>query len=120
MVYEVKDIGNDVVQVVHAAHVKRYADSELVVTPELQGIAAHGGEGYLMELIKDYRCVGDTWDLLVKWQGLPEEETSWEPATRLFKDVPREVRKYLKLMPAKDRVALASHLGIATAVRVGK
>jgi transposase InsO family protein len=120
MVYEVKDLGNDVVQVVHAAHLKRYADAELVVTPELQGIAAHGGQGYLVDVIREYRCVADKWDLLVQWQGLPEEETSWEPAARLFKDVPLEVRKYLKLMPAKDRVGLASHLGIATAVRVGK
>jgi hypothetical protein len=106
--------------VVHAAHLKRYADAELVVTPELQGIAAQGGQGYLVDVIREYHCVADKWDLLVQWQGLPEEETSWEPAARLFKDVPLEVRKYLKLMPAKDRVGLASHLGIATAVRVGK
>ena len=48
-----------------------------------------------MEAIQNHRKArGNKWELLVKWLGLEEVESSWEPLEKLRLDIPKMVSLY--------------------------
>ncbi|KAE9260948.1 hypothetical protein PR003_g34141 [Phytophthora rubi] len=57
---------------------------------ELTEQAIHEEGGHLVEALRACRLSPDTqqWELQVKWFGLDEVETSWEPAEVIKEDVP--------------------------------
>lgn len=97
LVFKVKDIGSDREQELHARHLKRYADKDLVITDQLRTIAAHGGRGFVVDSILDHKLEDGIWMLLVQWD-ISWDTTSWEPLLRLNEDVPTKVTGYLRLL----------------------
>ena len=80
----------------HAAHLKRYADSELTVTPQLEAFAAHCGTGFVLEAIVDHRLAPSP-QLLCRWEGYtdPTDDT-WESFPQVFEDAAALVRRYVR------------------------
>ena len=68
------------------------------VTQDLLDHVAYVEGGHLVEELRDCRFNRTTkrWDILVKWIGLDELETSWEPASDIAEDVPALVQAYIK------------------------
>ena len=96
--YKVKDIASGNVKDVHAAHVKRYADSDLVVTEQLKGFAALGGQGYTVDHVNGHEKKRGEWRLKVFWDGYGPDSATWEAADKLFEDAPVLVRQYINVM----------------------
>jgi transposase InsO family protein len=96
--YKVKDIASGNVKDVHAAHVKRYADSDLVVTEQLKGFAAFGGQGYTVDHVNGHEKKRGEWRLKVFWDGYGPDSATWEAADKLFEDAPVLVRQYINVM----------------------
>ena len=105
LVFTVQDIVTEHSRTLHATYLKRYSDKELVVNESLRQFAAHGGLGYDIEVIMGHRRRGTAWELLIKWAGY--EDSSWEPLTRLAKDIPVMVRKYINgVVDKKERTSM--------------
>ena len=103
--FSVQDIVTEHSRTLHATYLKRYSDKELVVNESLRQFAAHGGLGYDIEVIMGHRRRGTAWELLIKWAGY--EDSSWEPLTRLAKDIPVMVRKYINgVVDKKERTSM--------------
>ena len=51
---------------------------------------AHNSEGFEVEKIVSARYVESkrVYEVLIKWRGLQEVESSWEPASNIQEDVP--------------------------------
>jgi hypothetical protein len=101
-VFEVTNIVNSTTREVHADFLKRYADKELVITPQLCDFTAHGGGAALVTRIDNHRFNDRNWELHVYWQGYPDDESTWESLQTLHKDVPVIVKRYLKTVTNKE------------------
>jgi len=109
--FKVKDIGNDRELELHANHLRKYADSDLVVTQEMRETAAHGGRGYVLDHIDGHRKRGASWDLHAVWEA-EYVAADWEPIERLFADAPTRVRSYIRLLPpGEEKKALQRYIG---------
>ncbi|ETV71518.1 hypothetical protein H257_13181 [Aphanomyces astaci] len=72
----------------HACRLKMYHEGDL----ETQ--IAFGDGGFHVERLDEARCVDGQHQVLVKWLGLDDEESSWEPAANLLDDIPVVFRKW--------------------------
>ncbi len=80
-VYTVEDLISTARTDVHASFIKRYADADLTVTPQL----------------------------LVRWEGFVDP--TWEPLHTVFSDTPVSVRRYARtVMDLAQRAALLALL----------
>jgi hypothetical protein len=96
---------------VHAEHLKRYADKDLKVTPQLVEFAAHGGAPPTVERLCGHRLTQGQWHLKVLWQGYPPEDATWEPLSNLFEDITVIVQRYIKaLPPSREKKRLTAAL----------
>jgi len=112
-VYKIEDLGTGLQRSVHAAHLKRYADSELTVTSQLREFASHGGRGFTVGNIIGHQKTNDRWELQVHWEGYTIAEATWEPLQRVYEDVPIRVRQYLKIVkPATVKASMMTELKI--------
>ena len=62
---------------------------------------------------EDIRKLDNSVELLVKWQGISEEETGWVSLDSLHEDVPELVQKYIqhvKIRGTTRQKALVSQL----------
>ncbi|POM74796.1 Hypothetical protein PHPALM_8188 [Phytophthora palmivora] len=93
--------------VVHGSRLKFYADSSFEVNEEL--LAHVGNQGMVLgvESITKHRKANGVWQLLVSWEGLQEEENSWEPLVSLHKDVPSRVQQYVDA--SNDTALIRAH-----------
>jgi hypothetical protein len=97
-VFEIQNLITGLVKEAHASRLKFYADRDLEVSADLLPHVAHNGQGYEVEEFGDARWneVKQVYEIAVKWRGLDDVETSWEPAQNLFEDLPGPLTKYLK------------------------
>uniref|UniRef100_H3H8H0 Reverse transcriptase n=1 Tax=Phytophthora ramorum TaxID=164328 RepID=H3H8H0_PHYRM len=81
---------------VHGSRLRFYADSSLDVTEEILEFVSNQGMLLGVDGFSDHRYNADAsrWELLVKWTGLKDIETSWEPLKSLKVEVPIKVRDY--------------------------
>lgn len=79
-----------VVREAHASWLKFYADSSLGITDDLLAHVAHNSEGHVVEELRQarYDPARKAYDILAKWYGLSDAESSWEPAQHLLEDTP--------------------------------
>lgn len=94
LVFTVEDLITSARTDVHAAFIKSYADSQLVVSPQLLAFVAHCGRGYIVESIIDHKILPA--QLLVRWEGF--SEPTWEPLATVFHDTPVSVRLYARTL----------------------
>ncbi|KAE8953042.1 hypothetical protein PR002_g32505 [Phytophthora rubi] len=89
--FEVQDLIEPyAITIRHAARLQLYREAARGQVEELTEQAIHGEGGHLVEALRACRLSPDTqqWELQVKWFGLDEVETSWEPAEVIKEDVP--------------------------------
>jgi len=97
-VFIVEDLRDGSRSTHHASRLKHYAAAAAGVTQDLLDHVAYVEGGHLVEELRDCRFNRATkqWDIQVKWMGLDELETSWEPAAVIAEDVPALVQAYVK------------------------
>ena len=120
--FVVQDLVNGASSVVHAEHLRRYADSSLIITDQLRSFVAAQAIITRVDAITNHQRTDGNWRLLVKWFGFTDEESTWEPLDSLYEDVPELVRRYVKALQdptAKSALtaALRSIAGAAAAPR---
>ena len=109
-VFTVEDLITSVHKEVHAQFLKRYADRDLVVTPQLLSYTAFNSRGNVIENIIDHRLIQGHWHLLIHWESEDIEEATWEPLSGIWRDAAATVRRYVRLVPAsadKQRLSAA-------------
>ncbi|ETV71271.1 hypothetical protein H257_13409 [Aphanomyces astaci] len=82
------------VTVHHACRLKMYHEGGREVTEDLEAQIAFGDGGFHVQRLDEARCVDGQHQVLVKWLGLDDEESSWEPAANLLDDIPVVFRKW--------------------------
>ena len=97
-VFEVQDLINESLALVHANRLKFYADSQLEVTEELLRSIDHNDTHYntvvkLLDLRKN--DVTTVFEVRCKWRGFSHEEPTWEPIVNLQQDIPEMLDKFL-------------------------
>eukprot|EP00644_Phytophthora_capsici_P010648 jgi/Phyca11/104288/e_gw1.9.845.1 len=114
-VFNIENLLSGEIREAHASRLKFYADSSLGVTADLLEHVAHNSEGHVVEELREARYEKATkiFQVLVKWRGLDELETSWEPVKNLLEDVPPIVKRFVaKHMKDPAVKALAKAHGI--------
>ena len=86
--FETTNLVNGTTRQYHADFLKRYADRNLTVTKQLKNFIAHEGGAAQINRIGNHRINGRTWELLVFWQGYPDDNATWEPLQSLHQDTP--------------------------------
>jgi transposase InsO family protein len=110
-VFTVEDLITSAHKDVHARYLKRYADSDLVITPQLLSYTAFNSRGNVIENIIDHRLVLGQWQLLIHWESEEIEEATWEPLSNIWRDAAATVRRYVRLVPASaDKQRLSAVL----------
>ncbi|ETV64284.1 hypothetical protein H257_18806 [Aphanomyces astaci] len=71
-----------------------YHEGGREVTEHLEAQIAFGDGGFHVERLDEARCVDGQHQVLVKWLGLDDEESSWEPAANFLDDIPVVFRKW--------------------------
>ena len=98
--YRVKDIATGRLREVHIAQMQPYADASLTVTAELKEVFNNmksQGE-FDMEMVDavDSAAGNEEYVVKVKWVGLDEEDTTWEPLSTIHTDAPKYVVAQLR------------------------
>ena len=102
--FVVEDITGDRRRDIHADHLKRFSNKDLVLTPQLKEFAVHGSTGYKVEAILGHRLEtrGRRCELHVRWIGFSEDGDTWESLDRLYADVPDMVTSYVNIVQDQD------------------
>ncbi|OWZ00976.1 hypothetical protein PHMEG_00027722 [Phytophthora megakarya] len=81
---------------VHGTRLKFYEDSSVDVAEEmLDHISPQGILLAVDKLLKlRFHIATKQWKVLVSWQGLQDNENSWEPLSSLLHGIPKMVREY--------------------------
>jgi hypothetical protein len=81
----------------YVSRLKLFATKDLLVTQDLLDHVADVEGGHIVEELLDCRFgkAQKHWTILVKWMGLSETETTWEPVANLVEDVPVLVRNFV-------------------------
>jgi hypothetical protein len=71
------------------SRLKRFAAKDLLAAQDLLDHVAYVEGGHIVEELRDCRFdkAQKHWTILVKWIGLSEAETTWEPVTNLVEDL---------------------------------
>ncbi|KAH9086321.1 hypothetical protein LEN26_020213, partial [Aphanomyces euteiches] len=72
----------------HACRMKMYAEAGREGTEDLLEHIAFGDGGFHVERLDGVRVQDGRYEVLVKWLGLEDEESSWEPAQNILDDIP--------------------------------
>ncbi|ETV63994.1 hypothetical protein H257_19069 [Aphanomyces astaci] len=64
------------------------------MTEDLEAQIKFGDGGFHVERLDEARCVDGQHQVLMKWLGLDDEVSSWEPAANLLDDIPVVFRKW--------------------------
>jgi hypothetical protein len=81
----------------HPSRVKFYAEADLDVNDEILEHVSRQGVLLKVEKVLDARWNADVsnYQLLVKWDGLEEIESSWENLDKMKRETPKIVDAYL-------------------------
>ena len=105
--YGAEDIVTGRSHEVRIARMRPYADASLIVTAELKEVFNNlksQGE-FDMERIEAMDLEADSEEYVVKmkWVGLDEEESTWEPVSTIYADAPKHmVARLRKLRLTKE------------------
>eukprot|EP00171_Calliarthron_tuberculosum_P003434 IDg3434t1 len=108
--YEVQNILNEGLSIVHANRLKFYADSKLNITEELKDTIDHNHTTYnTVTKLLDLRFNHATklWEVQAKWRGFAYDEPTWEPLVNMHEDIPDMLKKFLDKYPDEDKVSKA-------------
>ncbi|KAH9140433.1 hypothetical protein AeRB84_015334, partial [Aphanomyces euteiches] len=89
----------------HACRLRLYHAGGRDVDEDLVAQIAFGDEGFYVEGIEDLRMHDGEWQLKIKWMGLEDAESSWEPALSIYEDVPLLFRRWTTTHHDEDGVS---------------
>ena len=81
----------------HASRLKRYADRDLPMTPDLHDQIAYDEKGLCVESLVGWRTTAAGIQLRVRWLGFEPADATWEPLELLFKDIPEMIQDFAAL-----------------------
>jgi hypothetical protein len=87
----------------HSSRLKYYCDKDLNVTADLKFQITHDEMRYTVKNFSNHRSVDGNFEFLTQWEGFDEEDSTWEPITTLFEDVPKLCQKYVLSISNKDK-----------------
>jgi hypothetical protein len=94
---------------------KRFADKDLFMSPELLAYVADNDKGYEIDRILRHRHRDGEWQLFIQWKGLDESESSWERMVMVAGTALAAVRGYVRLVQSDtERKLLTEALKRAT------
>ena len=113
-VFRVEDLRSGDMSVHHASRLKLFGAADMNVTQSLLDHVAYVEGGHLVEALQACRFdkSAKEWVLKVKWMGLDDLESTWEPAVGLYEDVPTIVRAAIRknsALPEWKEMAAALH-----------
>ncbi|KAF0747942.1 hypothetical protein AaE_007540, partial [Aphanomyces astaci] len=89
----------------HVCRLRLYFEGGREVNEDLKAQIAFGDEGFYVEDLRDLRLRDGVWEVLIKWLGLDDLESSWEPALSIYEDVPVLFRRWAKARSNEDGVS---------------
>ncbi|KAH9184502.1 hypothetical protein AeNC1_013522, partial [Aphanomyces euteiches] len=89
----------------HACRLRLYHEGGHDVDEDLVAQIAFGDEGFYVEGIEDLRMHDGEWQLKIKWMGLVDAESLWEPAFPIYEDVPVLFRRWTTTHQNEDGVS---------------
>ncbi|ETV82011.1 hypothetical protein H257_05537 [Aphanomyces astaci] len=89
----------------HACRLHLYCEGGREVNDDLKTQIAFGDEGFYVEDLRDLRLRDGVWEVLIKWLGLDDLESSWEPVLSIYEDVPVLFRRWTKARSNEDGVS---------------
>lgn len=105
-VYEVEDLVKNSVSIIHARRLKLYKasmDGKEVDSAIIEAARTVGAHYETAERIRDIRLHQQGLEVLVEWQGLPDEEDhTWEPLKQIFEDLPGLLEDFLHTSGKRD------------------
>jgi hypothetical protein len=102
LVFKVKDLSSDTVQLVHAERLRWYADSSLHVSFEMRQLQAAHGDEFVVETFTALRRHAAEFQLKCKWLGFTAAESTWEPLEYMLSVYGDKVRSFLRRLPASN------------------
>ena len=99
LVFEVESLANKKLETVHSRRLMKYRSQMdgAEVSPQLLAHATHSETTYQdIDEIQDIKSEKNSFVVLVKWQGLPDElDYTWEPIQNMAEDVPDLLAEFL-------------------------
>ncbi len=89
--------------VFYSGLLKRYVGEPPKFTPPPPVILSDNSVGYIVEALLRRRKKRNSFEYLVKWEGYPEHDSSWEPRSALLQDVPELVHEFDKSITVSSR-----------------
>ncbi|KAF0746678.1 hypothetical protein AaE_008027, partial [Aphanomyces astaci] len=89
----------------HACRLRLYCEGGREVNEHLKAQIAFGDEGFYVEDLRDLRLRGGVWEVLIKWLGRDDLESSWEPALSIYEEIPVLFRRWGKARSNEDGVS---------------
>jgi hypothetical protein len=83
--------------VAHASRLKRYADRDLLVTPDLRDQIIYDEKGLCVESLVGWRTTASGLQLRVRWLGFEPADATWEPLELLYLDIPEMIQNFAAL-----------------------
>ena len=114
-IFTIRNLITQETREVHASRLKFYVDASLNVTAPLLEQVAHNSEGHVVDRIDDHKYDRQSkqYKFHIRWRGLSNAESSWEPIQQVFEDVGAVVRNYLRDHEGdRDIADIAAALGV--------
>jgi hypothetical protein len=89
--------------VFYSGLLKKYVGEPPKFTPPAPVILSDNSTGFIVEALLRRRKKKNSYEYLVKWEGYPEHDSSWEPRSNLLKDVPDLVHEFDKTISVSSR-----------------
>ena len=96
-VFVVEDMVTMERRVAHAARMKRYADRDLLMTPDLRDQIVYDEKGLCVESLVGWRTTASGLQLRVRWLGFEPADATWEPLELLYLDIPEMIQNFAAL-----------------------
>ena len=85
------------VKTVHTTRIRPYSDKLLNVTVAMKDQLMHDQWSlHTVEEIRDSRESRGKREFLIKWLGIDEEDSTWEPEENLLEDIPKMLEEFKK------------------------
>ena len=108
--FEVKDLINEKISIVHADRLKFYSDKDLQITKELIDTIDNNQPHYnevLRILSLRFNRSLRRWEVQIKWKGFSHEQPTWEPVQNIHEDVPELLEQFFKSYKHQSQVERA-------------